>query len=116
MEDGTMAEKVEGIFRPNDSLDDTLRDAMRADGCGLFERLIVSMRVRRLSDEGRAALEKELGKMVSASVEAGTLKLPPKAAVVGGVLVGNWQDLFQWFLDNLPAILEAIMSIIAMFS
>jgi hypothetical protein len=36
--------------------------------------------------------------------------------VVGGVLVGNWQDLFQWFLDNLPAILEAIMSIIAMFS
>lgn len=111
-----MAEELEGIFRKNDSLDDTLREAMRADGCGLFERLVVSMRVRRLSADGRKALEAELANMLEADVAAGKLTLPVGAAVVGGVLVGSWQDLFAWFLENLPAILEAIMMIISLFA
>jgi len=110
-----MAEEVEGIFRPNDSLESVLRRAVRADGAGILETMFLMSKVRRLSDEGRKALELELGGKVAAAVAAGTLTLPVSATIVGGQVVGAWQDLFQWFLDNLPAILEAIMSIIALF-
>ena len=106
-----MSTDVEGRFRPNDSLDSTLRSAMAAEGCGLFERLIVSLRVRRLSSDGRAELERQLTEKLLKDVP----QLPAGAEVVGGILVGGWQDFFQWFIDNLPAILEMILSIIAMF-
>ena len=110
-----MPNEAEGIFRKNSSLESVLRETMRKDGVGIFERVIVNMEVRRMTDVQRGMLEKELGKSVAAAVEAGTLKLPVGAQLVGGVLVSGWTDLFDWFLENLPAILDMIMMIIALF-
>ena len=110
-----MPNEAEGIFRKNSSLESVLRETMRKDGVGIFERMIVNMEVRRMTDVQRGMLEKELGKSVTAAVEAGTLKLPVGAQLVGGVLVSGWTDLFDWFLENLPAILDMIMMIIALF-
>ena len=108
-------EELEGLFRPNDSLNATLRRAAHADGHGVLGTMVLMSKVRRLSSEGRQELEKELAKKVQEDVAAGTLTLPVSATIAGGVLVSGWQDLFQWFMDNLPAILEMIMMIIALF-
>lgn len=106
----------EGIFRPNDSLLTTLGEAMREDGCGFFERQLAKSKVRRMTTNQRAELERRLTAKVQSSVEAGELKLPVSASIVGGVLVSSWQDLFKWFVENLPAILEMIATIMALFA
>lgn len=106
---------VEGLFRPNDSLVRTVLDVMKDRGHGPFERFFMSLKLRALSTDERKELEQQLTKKLVADVEAGLVKLPVGASVVAGVLVGGWQDLFQWFLDNWPAILEMIMAIISLF-
>lgn len=106
---------VEGLFRPNDSLEDTLRQALKADGCGILERWAISGKVRRMTSTQRAELERQLTSKVEADVQAGKLALPLSVSIVGGILVSGWQDLLDWFMANLPAILEMIMTIIAMF-
>jgi hypothetical protein len=106
----------EAIFRPNDSLLSTLGEAMREDGCGFFEIMIAKSRVRRMSANQRQELERRLTDKVQAAVSAGELKLPVSANVVGGVLVSSWKDLFAWFVENLPAILEMIATIMALFA
>lgn len=106
----------EALFRPNDSLLSTLGEAMREDGCGFFEIMIAKSRVRRMSANQRQELERRLTDKVQAAVSSGELKLPVSANVVGGVLVSSWKDLFVWFVENLPAILEMIATIMALFA
>lgn len=108
-------EELEGLFRPNESLEDTLRQALRADGCGIFERWAISGKVRRMTPKQRAELERQLTAKVESDVQAGKLTLPVSASIVGGILVTGWRDLLDWFMANLPAILEMIMTIIALF-
>ena len=111
----SVTENVEGLFRPNGTLERTVFNACREDGFGFFQSWGASARVRRMKPEARQELEKQLGVMVLESVDAGTLQLPRGAEIVGGIVVSGWQDLFTWFMENLPAILEMIATIIALF-
>jgi hypothetical protein len=38
--------------------------------------------------------------------------LPVGATVVNGVLVGDWKDFIQMIIDNLPKILDFLMTIL----
>lgn len=106
---------VEGLFRPNDSLVTTVLGVMKEKGHGPFERFWMSLKLRGLSKEDRKKLETDVTGLLVEQVEAGLVKLPVSASVVGGVLVGSWQDLFDWFIQNWPKILEMILAIISLF-
>lgn len=106
-----MGEPVEGLFRKNDTLDNALSIAMARDGCGLLERMIVKSRIRRLPNEARIELERELTRIV---VESG-VPMPVGASVVGGILVGNWTDFISVLIDKLPQILEFLSGLFSLF-
>ena len=110
-----MGEVVEGIFRPNDSLTNMILAAMREQGHGLGERLLMSLRLRVLSRDKRLELERAIAAKLAQDVEGGLVSLPVGSAIEGGVYVGDWRDLFEWFMENWPAILEMILAIIALF-
>lgn len=111
-----MPTTVEGIFKPNDTLVATLMSAMDAEGCNFFEKLSARLRVRRMSAGQRAELERRVTEKLLADADEGLVSLPVSATFESGVLVGAWQDLFKWFVDNLPAILEMIATIMALFA
>lgn len=109
-------EQLAGFFRPNDSLVTTLMDAARANGVGLFDRLSMRIRLSRMSPAARQELELRLGAKLQGDVDAGLVRLKASDRFEGGVLVTSWRDLFEWFMTNLPAILEMISTIIALFA
>jgi hypothetical protein len=110
-----MQEVVERVFRPNDTLLRTVLDTMKDKGHGPFERLVMSLRLRSLPKDQRQELEEQVTQLLVKDVEAGVVKLPVNSTVESGVLVGSWQDLFDWFIANWPKILEMILAIISLF-
>lgn len=106
-----MPEVVEGIFRKNGSLDNTLVEALRKEGVGIADRVLFRWQLNRMSAEDRKKLEQEMTKVV---VEAG-VPLPVNASIVGGVLVGSWADFLQMLIDNLPKILEILAKFLPLF-
>ena len=111
-----MTDKVERIFRPNNSLTNMILAAMREQGHGLGERLVMSLRLRVMSQDKRLELEQAISAKLFQDVESGLVSLPVTSAIEGGVYVGDWRDLFEWFMANWPAILEMILAIIALFA
>lgn len=106
-----MSEVVEGIFRKNGSLDSTLIEALRKEGVGMADRLLLRWQLNRMSADERKKLEQEMTTLV---VESG-IPMPVNASIVGGVIVGSWADFLQMFLDNLPKILEIISKFLPLF-
>ena len=106
-----MAEVVEGIFRKNGSLDSTLLEALRKEGVGLADRLLLRWQLNRMSAADRKALEQEMTKLV---VESG-VPMPVNATIVGGVIVGSWADFLKMLIENLPKILEIISKFLPLF-
>lgn len=106
-----MPEVVEGIFRKNGSLDNTLVEALRKEGVGIADRVLFRWQLNRMPAEDRKKLEQEMTKVV---VEAG-VPLPVNASIVGGVLVGSWADFLQMLIDNLPKILEILAKFLPLF-
>lgn len=106
-----MAEVVEGIFRKNGSLDNTLLEALRKEGVGLADRLLFRWQLNRMSADERKKLEQEMTKLV---VESG-VPMPVNATIVGGVIVGSWADFLQMLIDNLPKILEILAKFLPLF-
>ena len=104
-------ELVEGLFRANTSLDNALGVCLREDGVGLLDRVRFNWHLRRMEPADRKDLEKFCTSVV---VTAG-VPLPVGATIVGGVLVGTWLEFWQLLLDNLPKILEFIMTILSIF-
>ena len=105
---------VEGLFRPNDSLTETVLDAMKEKGHRFFERMYMSLRLRALSDDKRLELERALTERLMEDVKTGAVTIPP-AAIVGGVFVEDWRELFEWIIEHWPEILEMIIAIISLF-
>ena len=103
---------LEGLFRPNDTLIDVISQTMREHGHGWFERFIMRLKLRSMSREQRRQLEQDVtGLLVTSGYT-----LPVNASVGSdGILVGDWQDLLDWFMANWPAILEMILTILAIF-
>ena len=106
---------VEALFRPNNTLVQTVLQGMREQGHRLGERFYMSVRLRMLSPAKKQELELKVTERLLQDVNAGLVTLPVSASVVEGVLVGDWRDLFQWFFDNWESILEIIMFIISLF-
>lgn len=103
---------LEGKFESNNSLDSVIHHAARRNWrtTGLLKRL----KIYRALRDPDLRYELELA-LTETAAEAGAI--PPEARdQTTGVYVGDWQDLFQWFLDNWPAILEMIMQIISLFN
>ena len=110
-----MSNSVEAVFRPNNSMVNVILGVMRERGHGLGERLLMALRLRVLPRNKRQELEKVVTGLLVAQVNAGLVTLPVSVSVSNGVVVGGWQDLFEWFLENWPAILEMILAIISLF-
>lgn len=107
-----MDTEVEGLFRPNDTLINVISHTMREYGHGWFERFIMRLKLRSMSRKQRRQLEQEVTGLLVASGHT----LPVNATVGSdGILVGDWQDLLDWFMENWPAILEMILTILAIF-
>lgn len=102
-------------FVPNETLVDALIDAARRELRWWQWRKKRAV-VRALSQmDYRYILEAELTDM---AFRAGAL--PPEASfeTVGGLRIygGPWTDLFDWIIQNWPAIMEMILSIISLFA
>lgn len=109
----TRADTVETTFRPNNSLVNVILGVMRERGHGLGERLLMALRLRVLPQNKRQELEQAVTDLLVAHVNAGLVTLP--VSVSTGVVVGSWQDLFEWFLENWSAILDINLAIISLF-
>lgn len=99
-------------FKENRTLETCLRRAMWKQRVGLMHTIIFMVRFNRASQDVRQEVEKELTRL---AVLAGAIP-PTGPQIVDGIYVGSWLDLFEWFLENLPAILEAIMQILDLFT
>jgi len=102
-------------FKPNESLPEALIRAAR-DELKWWQWRRRRAVITALSQlDYRFVLEAELTDM---ALRAGAI--PPSATfdVVGGtkIFVGAWTDLFDWIIENWPAIMEMILSIISLFA
>ena len=111
----TRADTIEAIFRPNNSLVNVILGVMREQGHSLGERLLMALRLRVLPRNKRQELEQAVTDLLVAHVNAGLVTLPVSVSVSTGVVVGSWQDLFEWFLENWSAILDINLAIISLF-
>lgn len=106
---------VEALFVPNRTLVDTVLQVMREQGHGLGERLFMAFKLRLAPRHKLQELERSVTGLLMQHVEAGLVTLPASAKVEDGVLVTDWIELFEWFLEHWEEILEIILAIISLF-
>ena len=97
------------MFRQNRSLDDTILRVAEEVGMNPFERFILRFRLAVMWRPKRRQLEEQITEF---AVKTGAI-LPQ--ATESGVYVGDWRDMFQWFLDNWEEIFKIILALISLF-